>query len=393
MPRSVALVIASMALLSAAGPVAAQDAWERANAGRLAGVVVDVVSERPIGNALVVLDDDGRRIAATDVVGPFSPGDITTEPEVALAYPVLGPSRMASLDCATESPAEREPIRIVDGATTVEITPARERSEAERAGLCSDRAPGVVFGVKLQPVLAAADGVVTSVDDDPGDGRPISLVVTSPDGISIEYRGFNDDTPGTNDGAAPGHLRLSSLARIGNVVRAGQVLGFMGDSDPLPPSIRAEVPTDATERLDPDDAAPHIRLSVTDAAGRPLDAVGPLLDARAREACRVGIGGWSIPPADDLVDPVTIETTDLHDDIDSEWVITETGQVLATGWAAMIDPRDSCEWVPDEAYGPGAAGSIDWLPHWVAPYELPTDVWIDLALRDESTPDSFVMPG
>ncbi len=288
--------------------------------------------------------------------------------EVPLSYPVLGPSRMASLDCATEV-------------------------DVDDTGLCAEQAPGVVFGVKLQPVLAAADGIVTAIEDDPGSDEPISVVVTSPDGISIEYRGFNDDRPGTDDGQAPDHLRLSPLAKIGGIVRAGQVIGFMGDSDPLPPSIRADVPTDSTERLDPDAAAPHIRLTITDRTGRPIDAVGPLLDARARESCRVGIGGWSMPPVDGLVDEVTIETTDLHDDIDSEWIITATGQVLASGWAAMINPVELCDWVPGEHHGPGGAGAVDWLEHWIEPYDLPTELWVDLALRDEATPDSFVLPG
>ena len=91
---------------------------------------------------------------------------------------------------------------------------------------------------------------------------------------------------------------------------------------------------------------------------------------------------------------MTIETTDLHRDIDSEWVITATGQVLATGWAAMINPGQGCDFVPADPYGSGANGSVDWLDHWLQPYSLPTTVWVDLALRDEEElPDAFVLPG
>ncbi|MEL6893978.1 MAG: hypothetical protein AAFP84_20480 [Actinomycetota bacterium] len=342
----------------------------------------------------VILDDDGDPVVGGPDDAGVAIGESSPARTLVLTYPVLGPSRLASLDCANDTEQGDDPPTVaIDGDREIEVSAARERSDAERAGLCSEDAPGVVFGVKLQPVLAAADGVVTAVDDDPSSGRPISVVVTSPDGISIEYRGFNDDSPGTNDGAAPDHLRLSPLATIGGVVRAGQVLGFMGDSDPLPPSIRADVPTDATEALDPDEAAPHIRLAVTDADGRPVDAVGPLLDARARETCRVGIGGWSIPDAGSDLEPVTIETTDRHDDIDSEWVITETGQVTAAGWAAMINPVEACDFVPGEAHGPDAAGAADGLDHWSDPYDLPTDVWVGLALRDDASPESFVLPG
>ncbi|MEM1333046.1 MAG: hypothetical protein AAGG08_06260, partial [Actinomycetota bacterium] len=336
--------------------------------------------ERRSGSAPVVPSITTRRVVTDDDGGvddevALAAAALDDGPGVALSYPVLGPSRLASLDCAEDQ----------DGG---EATLADEV-----ATLCADVAPGVVFGVKLQPVLAAADGIVTEIDDVPGSGRPISLTITSPDGISIEYRGFNDDSPGTDDGAAPAHLRLSPLAELGGIVRAGQVIGFMGDSDPLPPDIRADVPTDATESLDPSEAAPHVRLTITDSAGRPLDAVGPLLDARARESCRVGIGGWSMPPLDEVVDEVTIETTDLHDDIDSQWVITPTGQVVASGWAAMINPVELCGWVPADAFGPGANGSVDWLDHWLLPYELPTTLWVDLALRADDTADSFVLPG
>ena len=161
-------------------------------------------------------------------------------------------------------------------------------------GLCSDTAPGIVFGVKLQPVLAVHDGVVTAVDDAPG--APISVTITDVSGRGYTYRGFNDDNPGTNDGAAPAHLRLSSLAKVGGSVKAGQIIGFMGDSDPLPPDVRADVPTDATVRLDPDAVAPHIRLTISELDGTPLDAYGPVIDALFRQACSVAIGPWIMPP-------------------------------------------------------------------------------------------------
>ena len=234
-----------------------------------------------------------------------------------------------------------------------------------------------MFGVKLQPVLSVTNGVVTDVADEPG--GTISVTVTDDTGRSYRLAGFNDDNPGTDDGAAPPHLRLSALAKIGTSVRAGQVLGFMGDSSPLPLGVRADVPTDATVEIATDSVAPHIRLTIEDLDGTPVDAYGPVIDALFRQACSVGIGPWSGPPTGELHDPVTTETTDDNRDIDSEWVITSTGQVTATGWAAMIYPNEGCGWAPELPYGPGAGGSPQVPASWAAPLDLATPIWIELA--------------
>ena len=122
-------------------------------------------------------------------------------------------------------------------------------------------------------------------------------------------------------------------------MKAGQILGFMGDSDPLPLDVRADVPTDRTIQLAPDAIAPHIRLTIAELDGTPLDAYGPVIDALFRQACSVAIGPWIVPPNGSGHDVVTIETTDTDHDIDSQWVITSTGQVTAAGWAAMIYPE------------------------------------------------------
>ncbi len=282
----------------------------------------------------------------------------------AVTFPVLGPSRVAAPDC--------------------------DQPTAAAAGLCSETAPGIVFGVKLQPVLAVHDGVVTAVVDTPG--RPISVTVTDVNGRSYTLSGFNDDNPGTDDGSAPSHLRLSALAKIGGSVKAGQVIGFMGDSDPLPLDVRADVPTDRTIQLAPDAVAPHIRLTITELDGTPLDAYGPVIDALFRQTCSVAIGPWIVPANGSGHDVVTIETTDNDRDIDSEWVITSTGQVTASGWAAMIYPLEACAFAPPDAHGPGAAGFASVSLDWILPIDLPTAIWVELAVRDRPVNASPVAP-
>jgi hypothetical protein len=157
----------------------------------------------------------------------------------------------------------------------------------------------------------------------------------------------------------------------------------MGDSSPLPLGIRADVPTDATVEIAPDSVAPHIRLTIQDLDGTPVDAYGPVIDALFRQACSVGIGPWSMQTTGELHDPVTIETTDDNRAIDSEWVITMTGEVTAAGWAAMIYPNEGCGWAPTMSYGPGLAGSKEVPPSWTAPLDLATPIWIELAQRQD----------
>jgi hypothetical protein len=230
-------------------------------------------------------------------------------------------------------------------------------------------------------VLAVVDGVVTAVDDVPGE--TIAVTITDSSGRSYRLAGFNDDNPGTSDGAAPPHLRLSPLAKVGTPVRAGQVIGFMGDSSPLPLGIRSDVPTDATVDIPTDAVAPHIRLTIEDLDGTPVDAYGPVIDALFRQACTVGTGPWGSWPTGGTHEPVVTETTDTDRKIDSEWVITRTGQVTASGWAAMIYPSEGCGWAPPDARGPGAGGVTTTPPSWQAPLDLPTPIWIGLAERQD----------
>jgi hypothetical protein len=233
-------------------------------------------------------------------------------------------------------------------------------------------------------VLAVADGVVTDAQDDPDSGKPITVTVTDPDGTSYIYAGFNDDNPGTDDGAAPAHLRLSGLAVIGGTVRAGQVPGFMGDTDPIPLGVRADVPTDATVRIAEDEVAPHIRVTMIDIAGHPIDAFGPIIDALFRQTCNVVIGRWSMPSNGSGHEPITIETADTDSSIDSEWIITSNGQVTTSGWGALVNPSEGCRYTPPQAFRPRAGGSAVGSLRWVNEMSLPTNVWISLALQDET---------
>ncbi len=84
-------------------------------------------------------------------VDPSTPA---VERTAKVAFPVLGPTRLAAPDCG-----DAQDVAQNAGSTG---SPA----EIEAAGLCAEEAPSIVFGVKMQPVLAVVDGVITDVHDD-----------------------------------------------------------------------------------------------------------------------------------------------------------------------------------------------------------------------------------
>ena len=55
----------------------------------------------------------------------------------------------------------------------------------------------------------------------------------------------------------------------------------------------------------------------------------------------------------------------------------------------MIYPSESCGWAPPEKRGPGAAGPTEVPLSWMTPIDLPTSIWVELAVRDDT---SFAVP-
>lgn len=96
---------------------------------------------------------------------------------------------------------------------------------------CSRGHKGVdIFGAKLAPMVAASDGVITA---DRRSGLGISgnmVILTSDDGWRYLYIHVNNDTPGTDDGANPQGWIIPNRLRVGSRVKAGDVIGYLGDS-------------------------------------------------------------------------------------------------------------------------------------------------------------------
>ncbi len=83
-----------------------------------------------------------------------------------------------------------------------------------------------ILAPKLTPVVAVADGTVRWMHDTRG-GNCCDLSIVHTDGWRSRYIHLNNDTPGTDDGQGYG---IARGIRVGARVRAGQVIGYVGDS-------------------------------------------------------------------------------------------------------------------------------------------------------------------
>lgn len=79
---------------------------------------------------------------------------------------------------------------------------------------------------KMTPVYAVAAGTVLWVNDRGSAGRYVTI--DHGNGWETWYMHLNNDTPGTDDGAAP--LEFGVVVEVGERVETGQLVGYVGDS-------------------------------------------------------------------------------------------------------------------------------------------------------------------
>ena len=108
-----------------------------------------------------------------------------------------------------------------------------------------------IMAAKMTPVVAVADGTITYMNGSTNpswaatNGRCCTLRVTHADGWASKYIHLNNDTPGTDDGQGWG---IAPGIAIGVSVRAGQVIGWVGDSG----NAEGTAPHLHFELMDPD---------------------------------------------------------------------------------------------------------------------------------------------
>jgi hypothetical protein len=122
-----------------------------------------------------------------------------------------------------------------------------------------------IFGAKGQPLLAAADGTITWMRWGTGVRSGNLLQLTDDTGWYYYYIHLNNDTPGTDDGANRYDQAFADGISIGQRVKAGEVIGYLGDSGDAEPTT------------------PHLHFEIHKPGGAVINPYGALLEARRFE--------------------------------------------------------------------------------------------------------------
>jgi hypothetical protein len=145
-----------------------------------------------------------------------------------------------------------------------------------------------LFGEKLQRLLAPVDGRVTSVVS--GTARAGNqLTIQGTDGWRYLYVHINNDAPGTDDDTNPAEWAFAPGIGVGSVVRAGQHIGYLGDSG----NAEEEAPQLHFEIRRPDNTAINPYPSLLVAGGRdPATTCSAIVRPPATPTRAAGAGTW-----------------------------------------------------------------------------------------------------
>ena len=86
-----------------------------------------------------------------------------------------------------------------------------------------------IIGPKLTPLVAVTDGVISFLTEQQASWG-YSLSILDQDGYEYNYLHINNDTPGTDDGQAASSYAFAPGLQLGQKVKAGQFIAWMGDS-------------------------------------------------------------------------------------------------------------------------------------------------------------------
>ena len=154
-------------------------------------------------------------------------------PAVSLASPAAGAAD--SYDSVIELTFPADPSKVSFG----------DWYHAARSGGRVHKATDIM-GPKLLPIFAAMGGTVTRMTHSELSGYYLTIAGT--DGRSYSYVHLNNDSPGTDDGAAPPEQAFAPGIAAGATVRRGQHIAWIGDSG------------------NAEDTEPHLHFSISDPA-------------------------------------------------------------------------------------------------------------------------------
>jgi len=119
-----------------------------------------------------------------------------------------------------------------------------------------------IFAAKGTPVIAVTDGTITHMRWGSGVRSGNLLQLTDDGGWFYYYIHLNNDTPGTDDGANRYDQAFADGISIGQRVKAGEVIGYLGDAG------------------DAENTAPHLHFEIHKPGGDVIDPNGALFEAR-----------------------------------------------------------------------------------------------------------------
>lgn len=186
---------------------------------------------------------------------PVTLDDLFTPPDADLA-PVDGETEPPAQEAPPPQPPDCTPFvyrmvfPVVGSAIAVSSFGAA-RSEHLHEG-------NDIAAPALAPVVAVADGRISWIDEE-----CCSLAVRHNDGWWSYYIHLNNDTYGTDDGLGWG---IAPGLEIDSVVKAGQIIGWVGDSG------------------NAEDSAPHLHFELHTPADVPVDPAPSLAAARRSPA-------------------------------------------------------------------------------------------------------------
>ena len=152
-----------------------------------------------------------------------------------------------------------------------------------------------LFAEKMQPLVAADDGVVSLITW-PEAYYGYYLRITADDGWVYNYVHLNNDTPGSDDGAAEREDIYGPGIEVGARVERGQLVGFLGDSgnaENTPPHLHFEMKDPDGDVVNPMaslEAAQQVDAPVAEAEPSPIPRLAGV--DRVATAVAVSERGW-----------------------------------------------------------------------------------------------------
>lgn len=148
---------------------------------------------------------------------------------------------------------------------------------------CSRTHKGVdIFGAKLAPLVAVADGTIVSVRRSALTRAGNMVTIKDDEGWFYLYLHVNNDSPGTDDGANPQGWIVPNRLRVGDRVQAGDVIGYLGDSgnaETTPAHLHFEIHQPGVGVVDP---TPSVKAAQDAGRVRSVVSLASSPDGRAR---------------------------------------------------------------------------------------------------------------